>query len=494
MQQFARRAVLTGTAAFLAAPALASPSASPLPRRRPGAATGVALEPVAEQMIQTARLGGQVAYVVADAYGGEIRAARNPDLPLPPASVAKAITTAYALEALGAGHRFDTRLIAVGPLRNGRLEGDLVLAGGGAPGLDSSHLATLAAVAKDAGLREITGAFRIWSGALPYLAQIDPAQPPHVGYNPAISGLNLNYNRVHLEWRADGGDWRLSMDARTGRVAPQVGRIRASVADRRLPVYLYDRDTESGRESWSIARSALGTGGARWLPVRDPGLYAGEVFRTLARSEGIDLPEAEPATALPAGATLAMRSSPPLAEIAKAMLRFSTNLTAEVLGLSASMARSLSAPADLAASGAAMSDWAADALGMRGAAFVDHSGLGGASRVTATDLTAALIRLGPEGPLRPLLKRVPIRDDAGQPLPFDVAAKTGTLNFVSALAGYISRPVGDDLVFAILTGDVPRRAALSPAEAERPPGGRSWAGRSRQLQYDLVALWGSHAV
>ena len=38
-----------------------------------------------------------------------------------------------------------------------------------------------------------------------------------------------------------------------------------------------------------MARGALGTGGARWLPVRKPELYAGEVFATFARAQGIVL-------------------------------------------------------------------------------------------------------------------------------------------------------------------------------------------------------------
>ncbi|MFD1808302.1 D-alanyl-D-alanine carboxypeptidase [Gemmobacter lanyuensis] len=49
-------------------------------------------------------------------------------------------------------------------------------------------------------------------------------------------------------------------------------------------------------------------------------------------------------------------------------------------------------------------------------------------------------------------------------------AKTGTLNFVSALAGYITPPGGRQMAFAIFTADPDRRARLTVAEREDPPG------------------------
>ena len=65
-----------------------------------------------------------------------------------------------------------------------------------------------------------------------------------------------------------------------------------TVQDRGAPVYTYDLSAD-GMDDWTVARSALGDGGARWLPVRQPARYAGEVFRTLAAARGITLPPAE---------------------------------------------------------------------------------------------------------------------------------------------------------------------------------------------------------
>jgi D-alanyl-D-alanine carboxypeptidase/D-alanyl-D-alanine-endopeptidase (penicillin-binding protein 4) len=68
-------------------------------------------------------------------------------------------------------------------------------------------------------------------------------------------------------------------------------------------------------------------------------------------------------------------------------------------------------------------------------------------------------------------------------------AKTGTLNFVSGLSGYIAAPDGRSLVFAIYAADAARRDAVPLAEREQPAGGASWAKRARSLQSRLIEGW-----
>ena len=130
-----RRFVLSGLAAAAGTPGFANApltSLRPVPRGErpppppPTPATG---------LIEAAGLGGAVAYQVVNAATGELVEEYQPGLRLPPASVAKAATAFYALSRLGAAHRFETRLIATGPVRDGRIEGDLVLQGGGDPEL-----------------------------------------------------------------------------------------------------------------------------------------------------------------------------------------------------------------------------------------------------------------------------------------------------------------------------------------------------------------------
>lgn len=488
-----RRALLGGLAIApgmaLAEAPLRSIRPEPRGGRPPAEARRIAA-PQAEAIVAEAGLGGRVVFAVADARNGAVLESSGAGQAMPPASVTKAVTAMYAAEALGPGHRFRTRLIAAGPVANGRIDGDLILAGTGDPTLDTDALASMAGRLRDAGIREVRGRFRVDGSALPFIRQIDPGQPEHVGYNPAISGLNLNYNRVHFEWRrAGGGGWQVAMDARSDRFRPSVTVARMRVADRRSPLYTYsDRE---GVDDWTVAGAALGNGGSRWLPVRRPAEYAGEVFQVLARSYGIELRHPEPLQGQPRGTVLVEHVSAELTAILTDMLKWSTNLTAEVVGLSASAARG-GVPGSLGASGARMADWLRGRAGVNGARFVDHSGLGADSRITPEDMVRALVRSGPDGTLRRMMKRIEMTDSNGRTIrdhPARVAAKTGTLNFVSALSGYVQGPSNAVLAFAIFAADLDRRRGLGPEDIERPEGGRGWTLRARAMQQKLIERW-----
>lgn len=487
-----RRGVLAGLLAGIAAPAFAEgaiPKIRPMPR---GRTARPELTPV-EGLIAAAKLGGVTGFVVADAATGRIIEALAPDAPVPPASVAKTITTLFALEKLGEAHRFRTEVLATGPIRDGRVEGDLILRGGGDPTLDTDRLGDLVAQLAAAGVRSVGGRFLAHDGALPEIGLIDPGQPEYVGYNPSISGLNLNFNRVNFEWKQSPDGYALSMDARGERFLPPVAMARVAAVDREAPLFTYEGGP--GEDRWTVAVKALGKGGSRWLPVRHPALYAAEVFQTLARAQGVTLPRAEVVRAHDAaGARLVVaHESEPLADVLRDMLRFSTNLTAEVVGLTAS------GRGDLGASAAAMTEWAAARLGM-GSRFVDHSGLGAGSTTTAADMVRALVaaRHTATGPALPgLLRDIGIRDEAGKTIknhPVRVVAKSGTLNFVSGLAGYIQPPDRATLAFAVFSADVARRDRLSPAEREQPEGGQAWTKRARGLQGRLIARWAELAA
>ncbi len=495
-REISRRRFLGALPSLVAGPALArggleafAPAVSPFPAPRGDEIARRALPGVAE-LLARADLGGKLGYVVADAASGAVLEARNPLLPLPPASVAKVATAAYALETLGANYRFSTRLLARGAVADGRLEGDLILQGGGDPMLTTEGVSELARALKSAGIREISGRFLVDSSALPYLRAIDPEQPEHLGYNPSVCGLNLNYNRVFFQWKRQDSGYAVTMDARSGKFRPQVGIARMRVVERKSPVYTYSQQGVIDR--WTVARWALGEGGGRWLPVRRPDLYAGEVFVWLARAYGIVLPGAQLAgqeAQRTGGTLLAQAESPELGEMVRLMLKHSVNLTAEVLGLSASIARRANA-STLADSAGAMSGWMQDDLGVRRAGLADHSGLSDLSRLSAGDMVRALMRI--DGRLSPMLKEQVALDARGSANPgagYAIRAKTGSLNFVSSLAGYVQTPAGRPLAFAIFSGDVARRAAIARQDRERPPGARSWGRRDRWVQHRLIECW-----
>ncbi|MCF6234490.1 MAG: D-alanyl-D-alanine carboxypeptidase/D-alanyl-D-alanine-endopeptidase [Rhodobacteraceae bacterium] len=493
-----RRIFVSGLAAFTATGAVraGAPKTSLRPLMRAGSGSVVGRKVVAkggaEALIAAAGLQGDVACAVADVKTGLRLEAVQGNVGLPPASVSKALTTLYALDVLGPEYRFQTRLIAAGAVKNGVLHGDLILAGGGDPTLSTDSLAVMAGKLKKAGIREVRGGFRVFDGALPFVGSIDKEQPDHVGYSPAISGIALNHNRVYFQWKRGANGYGVTMDARTDKYRPEVAMASMRVAKRDSPVYTYA--DKQGRDQWSVAVSALGKGGSRWLPVRKPGAYAGDVFRTMARAHGIILRKPKVVSNLARGGqVLVTQQSVALKVILKGMLRFSNNLTAEMVGMTASAARG-ARPASLKASASEMSRWAARKYRMTGTKLVDHSGLGDASRMTVQDLVGALVQVRKTGILRPLLKPISMRDSGGRVLkghPIKVNAKTGTLNFVSALAGFMTGKDGTEMAFAIFIADTKIRARIKRSDRERPQGARGWNKRSKQLQQKLIERWGA---
>ena len=448
------------------------------PRARPDTA----------QLIENAPISGDVSFAVADVYSGEILVEVGGATQLPPASVSKAVTALYALDTLGQGYQFKTRLIAKGSISSGILDGDLILAGGGDPRLQTNDVAELAQMLKETGITEVRGDFLVWGGALKRIEEIDETQADYLGYNPAVAGLNLNFNRVHFEWKQNGDDYDITMDARSAEYRADVNVARMRVVERSAPVYEYN---DLGNvDDWSVAKGALGEFGSRWLPVREPALYVGDVFRTFARSHGIVLRPAKRSFEVPSGTVLATLASPLLRDVAKDMLKFSTNLTAEACGMTASN-RLAGESRGLRTSALGMSRWCTRQAGIL-PRFVDHSGLGDTSRISADSMVAMLARPKAYSSLNPILKDVRIVNERRETIPDfkgSARAKTGTLNFVNSLAGYIRTDGGRDLAFAFFAADLEAREKGKAEGNDRPRGARTYANRARWLQQQLIQYW-----
>lgn len=476
IRDISRRAVLTGLAAAVADRAVA----------RPAPRATVSGEPeTVEGILARSGLGALSGFVLMDPETGGVLEAHRGDVAFPPASVAKVVTALYALGTLGAEYRFSTRLIGTGPVSQGVLRGDLALVGAGDPLLDTDALGGMAAELAAAGVRRVSGRLMLAGEALPEIARIDADQPDGANYNPTISGLNVNFNRVFLRWAAGATGPAMAFSAPGERFDAGISGVRGAVTDTvREPLH---RMGPAG-EIWLLPRGGMGAAGSLWLPVRAPLDYAGEVFRGLAGQAGVDLPGAAAGAAPEGGGELVSRRGDRLEDVLRGMLYHSTNLTAEVSGLRASQMRGL-APADLEGSAAAMTDWARGALGLEGAVFVNHSGLSERTRISPRQQVGVLAAARDKLP--GLLRERGIADGAGGTLTVPgarVVSKTGTLDFVSALAGYVEMP-GRRLAFAIFAADPGARAAIRPDQRADPPGAKAWAGRARAQQQALLRRW-----
>ncbi|GMG83236.1 D-alanyl-D-alanine carboxypeptidase/D-alanyl-D-alanine-endopeptidase [Paralimibaculum aggregatum] len=484
-----------------------APQRAPVPLARAFAAPAPVLPEDGSAIRARLGLSGNVGWALADLATGEVIDSHEAERSFAPASVTKLPTALYALHELGAEHRFETRLLATGPVAGGVLRGDLVLVGGLDPELDTDMLDGLAEALERARIGKITGRFLVDPGVALTVEAIDPQQPVDVAYNPGIAGLNLNFNRVFLRWgprvgTGSGGDG-VSLTAKAQRLDPPVSSVKAVVGGETGTRYGFVHRIEADREVWGLAERVLKGRGSRWLPVKRPALYAADVLRSLAQARGIRLPVPQlgrSAEGDGAPRLLARVQSRPLAPILRDMLKYSTNITAEVVGTAASFSAG-AVPATLTQSAALMNAWATQIAGgapgdprMR---FVNHSGLTTESRVSPLRMVQFLVaatRLA-HGPI-PGTSRLPgagallLRDYSvaveDDPIPLDeveIRAKTGTMDYIRGLAGYIQAEGDRRYAFAIFSNDLRKRGA------PRRGIDRSWMNRARGFERALIRSW-----
>jgi len=395
---------------------------------------------------------------VVETLDGRRLVEHRADSPGLPASTLKLVTALGALDALGPRHRFATRLWLSGTIAaDGRLDGDVVLEGGGDPLLDLDGLMALALALRGEGVRQVGGRLIIDDDALPRLPTINPRQPADAAYNAGIGALNLAFNQVDRRPLPGGGS--LTMPP------------------------LVEREAAWSRAPVDAPAS---------LPVRDPGMHAAHVFRGLAASLGIGLavPERD---ARPAGAwPLAAIESPTLRAIVQAMLLYSNNQVAEIVGLAATGEASLQASA-LALAAPIRRDL--PEVDWRGFAPTNHSGLDPAARATPSQLLAVL-RLAEER--HDVLSLLPAAAWSGSlatrfrhpDAALRIWAKTGSLDFATALVGYALPRTGEPLRLAVLISDATGRRQRDAVEVPSPAMRLAiddFTSRARELR-DALAL------
>jgi serine-type D-Ala-D-Ala carboxypeptidase/endopeptidase (penicillin-binding protein 4) len=437
--------------------------------------------------------GTAVGYLLIDLESGQVLAELNPDLPLIPASTAKLATAVAALDVLGPEHRFRTELLAGGVIENGVLHGDLILRGGGDPLLDLADLLGLAVRLHTSGVREVDGRFLIDDTALPRFSEIQPSQPPEAVYNASIGALSVAFNRVHLAWwgggRIDAAALPPLYEARFEPASPGLlppGGVALKSSDERAVVW---RVADRGRRRQLTE-----------LPVKDPGLHAGYLFRQLAGAQGISLGPPLRGVTPQEASLLAVHESAPLRYLVHDMLLYSNNMMAELVGLSAAQ-RLGDVWGGLDVAGGLLLGHLARLMpevNWRGAALGNMSGLDGTARFTPRQL-AAIARYGWQREALPALlpgggwSGTLTRRFTGTGEALRVWAKTGTLNYGSALAGYLFPMTDRPAVFVTMVADTGARDAYDallpyPGPSARASAG-AWLDRARALQDALVESW-----
>ncbi len=427
---------------------------------------------------------------VRDAQNGTLLYSRNGAKAFTPASVMKLFVGAAALDALGPDDRPRTSVETVARVdRQGRVLGDVQLVGRGDPALYARPTAGepvpalegLANALRDGGVTRIEGRL---------LADESYFQGPRRGadwawgdltwwYGAEVSALSFNDNTATLRISPGEapGDPALVERFPLSAYYSLDANVRTTAAGG-SPDLRLTRDL--GANAVTLSGSVPLGAEPRTLAValEDPALFAVSVFEELLRARGIVVTRGvgKATRALPERAhVLASHDGPTLAERLAAINKHSQNLHAEIL------LRVLGARVKGAGSAEHGRDAVLEFLTRAGVPSAsldlrDAAGLSRASLVSPEQLARLLVFMHRHPQASVFVASLPVSGLDGslrqrllaEPAAGAVAAKTGTLAHVHALAGYVTRRDGATLAFAALLNQ--------------------WSGGARQAQDALDAI------
>ena len=263
-----------------------------------------------------------------------------------PGSVMKMLTAAAAAELLGWEHQFETKIVAVAPVDQGVLRGDLIVIGGGDPSISERSdtpgtLRTLARQVREAGITRVEGGIighddlfddngfgDGWTlDNLPY------------GYAAAASALEYNEGSVDLVIRAgDAAGDPVVIEVRPEGGGLQIDNKLVTVAESGTGMLTLKRLPGSPRVIVQGQIPAKAPPFVRTASVDNPTAFFVSAFRAALVAEGIqvngdavDIDDFLTKPDLAGARAVVSHKSATLRQIAASMMRVSQNQYAETL-------------------------------------------------------------------------------------------------------------------------------------------------------------------
>ncbi len=428
-------------------------------------------------------------YILFDPETGTVLEEHNRRLPLIPASTTKVLTLGLALHELGGDYRFETTLGYTGSRKTGKL----ILSGGEDPELSVRDLLKLLRHLKKTVNEEWAGPFYYSGEPLFRMDRIDAAMQEEAPYNPAIGSLSLDSNIYYVRWKkTPRGEEAYLIPSLPG-TSLTILSDRPDEKDHRQILY-------AGRHEAWLLRKPKGPEGLRAVPTKDAGLFTARVFRELALTRGLTLPEPQATTSRPQN-VIAVHESRPLRTIAEEILASSDNAKTELVLLHL-MKKMAGRPLDLHRAAHAMQQRyqaLMPEMNWKGFRLYNGSGLTSKNRITAEQLLACLLfadsipgGIEPMLPIggwtRGLMGRL---NRPGET--FRVAAKTGGIFYSVSLTGFVYPRSGRRLAFAILISDLNKRrqyeASTDKMSRKTRNEAMQWVLHHRDMIDQIVSSW-----
>ncbi len=409
---------------------------------------------------------GYCGVVVRDVDTGETLYQRDSERMLIPASNMKLIVSAAALHLLGADYRFRTRVWARGALApDGTLQGDLVLQGLGDATLEMRDLQALAQRVREAGVQRVSGYLLFddsWLDAVRYGFGWGSGDEPF-GYQAQMSALCAERNAVRVyaaPAETVGAPPRVRLEPDTDYVEVVNRAVTAPQGAREANL----NATRTRARNQIVVSGAIAQGSEEVFlgrfAIENPAHYTAHLFQHALQAAGVTIGKGVAPNLQPLDAhaqLIAEHLSPPMREVVALINKPSDNLITEITlkvigketrGVGATQAGIEAVREFLQKAG----------LEMGAVHIVDGSGLSRINGVSAENLVRLLIAMhrsphaeafrdslpvyGVDGTLRNRLRGSPVQGNG--------FAKTGSLNRVSSLSGYLRTQSGRYVAFSIV--------------------------------------------
>jgi D-alanyl-D-alanine carboxypeptidase/D-alanyl-D-alanine-endopeptidase (penicillin-binding protein 4) len=430
---------------------------------------------------------GEWSVTIVSLTRGDTLFTHGSDVALAPASTMKLFTTSAALYYLGPDFRYTTFLLGDGKVENGVLHGNLIVYGTGDPTFSGRFGRPDAAFREFADSLAAQGITKI-DGDVIGDASYFPGRNSGIGwehnyigasYAVPASALSLRENLITLRITpgavgsppsvtAVPGGSDLGIENQATTVARGRSYIDASRADYEMPLVIRGQ----------IAR---GTTVQRTVPVGDPAQYAASEFLDVLRDKGITVtgrthsvlkPEESAVTGRSVFApafdkqaplrVLALHRSRPILDVLQVINHVSHNMMAEQT--LRTVGRVAFGDGTIEGGYKAIRymlecETPGDSVALQ---MFDGSGLSPLNRVTSRTMVRLLSFMYHSKLYEPLEYTLNIagkdrhlRRMFGTPAYNNLKAKTGTIDHVSALGGYVTAANGEMLAFSIISNNVP---------------------------------------
>ncbi len=396
------------------------------------------------------------------------------DTAMSPASTMKLLTTWSALEILGPAYRWKTEVYLDGTLNNGVLQGNLVFKGHGDPKLTMEEFWLWLRELRQRGLREIRGDIVLdRSYFAPF--EYDPAafdNDPTRAYNVGPDALLLNFNAMHLHLVTDGAATIAMLEPLSEGYSIE-NHIITSAA---LPCHGPDAYRSRLEGNVFVLEGAVPANCGEaddYFSVLTHNEYFLALFSSLWHELGGSFYGGIKEGNVPERlATYATHRSAPLSELIRDINKFSNNIMAKQVFLTLSGQDDVAA--DVSSSAARVQAW----LPGQGLIFpelvIDNgAGLSRTARISPRHLVDVLRHAAQSSYASEFESSLPIlgMDGTAKHRMQDSAAtgqahlKTGTLDGVKALAGYVRSKSGKQWVIAFIINDANASAGQAAQDA-----------------------------